>query len=358
MSQMPNGQHLSDLIADEDDLVAPQTSELETGLKRKRPSVESVKKRLDFEQDKECEEAPAAINIPIPVDSDVADVSDSNGNHWCFYDVVKASDDTDYHSSIFQQLVATMGIAEPDTKPPGFKRAMDLLDLSALLNTSTELTVPGKSYLYYKHNLAIAYESKNVVTEKNYINQAKLITYTHVDCMEKYKRYQTLLVAKKKIPLKIMNDAKSVISQCKCMFQMDLSSFVGLFKGTLKQMTRSRNINGIVSNFKTHNLILNCASPDMPIVETIEMGGKYQVHDMIQLANLDGDVTRLTPNNSPMQIGNAMVNLRKERGRLNGEVNKDGINCIMQLGHFMAKIDKLSSKIYLSCKKNYFVYEF
>lgn len=334
---------------------------METTLKRKKPSsVEMAKKKLDFEQDKECENAPtASVNIPLPIDSDIAEISDPNGNHWCFYDVIKASDDVDYHSSIFNQLVATMGIAEPESKPPGYKKALDLLDLSALLNTSTELTVPGKSYLYYKHNLAIAYESKNVVVTNDnggyYINYAKLITYTHTDCMEKYKRYQTLLVAKKKIPLKVLNDAKA-LNGCKCMSQMDLTSFVGLFKGTLKQMVRSRKINETTANFTTHNLILNSASPDMPIVESLELGGK-QIHDMIQLSNMEGEVTHLIPNKSPIQIGNAMVNLRKEKGRLNGAV-KDGISCIMQLGQFVAKIDKHGSKIYLSCKKNYFIYEF
>lgn len=308
-------------------------------------------------------ESVVVATIPIDHEPISSDMTDPSGNHWCCYTIAKASDDPEFHETIFDHLIQTLGITAPDSPSPMYKKAYDLKDLSSLLNTSSELTIPGKSYLYYKHHLALVFEKKNINEKTGYINGGKLVSYIHPECMEKYKRYQTLLVAKKKIPLKIINDAKSIVP-CKCIHQVELSSFVGLFKGVLKMFNRNRKNSKPTdpsATFSAYNLIIDAGVADISITDTLseDIGGLYRLHPHIQLPMLDGEnIPHLVQGQTLAPIGNVIAKVHKEQRGLKGTVNKEGISGIMQLGKFSAKTDGLAHNIYLSCKRLFFLYEF
>lgn len=332
-------------------------------IKRQKPEQDKADdnmKRANFEEEHDEELRKADMSNALPDDHSTSDV--------CFISIASCREDEEEHEIQFEHFLTKFHVNIKDIEGGhvSVQRSVKLKDISSLLQFMPENPRPGKSYLFYKHKLSIFYNN-NDVTKKGYINVAKMVRYTHENCMRKYKSYQEHLALNlSKIPAAILKGAQEAMD-CDCIVVCDLSSFAGLFAGELKSAERllkcsapqNNNTKVNCNTFTVYNLIINNDNEQFAFGNTNKGTTGITWNRNIQLPNLmKTSVTHLSiaEKNKGDKIGYVSTNVQKQNRVIANA--KDGIKGIFQIGDFIARIDETGTILYLSCKKVHLIHEY
>lgn len=196
-------------------------------------------------------------------------------------------------------------------------------------------------------------------TDKVYLNEVRVVTFSHADCFEAYKKFKLIQEGRKLISEELRNDIKQRLEHGCLRFYHRPRDFMGLFSGkvTCKNVTGKEN-----RSFKTLNFLSvgplggSCTTTDLndlpPLDNKTSHLEKLKVFDIFQLSStiLNNRIpVSVKPSDTREQLTNCTAMQKVEyRHELNFESEIGGL---FLLSHMIIRLDTTTSTVYISFGK-------